>query len=370
MNKKTAPVIRPGGGYLDIIVIIPLLLSLFGLIIVRSATRTLPGGGLRTVVIQAIGIALGCVIVFFISKLNFKTIKHFGAYIFLVIFALLVLVLLIGTGEELGSRSWINIGFTGFQPAEIAKIAFIVICAIFLERIKKKQDIAKNYSKLFIYSGIIIILILLQKDYGMVAVFIFILLVMLFIAGINIKLIIASLGIILLSAPAFWFFFLNDARKNRIRVFLNPELDPLDAGWNVLQSKLAIGSGRLLGQGLFDGYLNNRGLVPVKESDFIFAVIGEELGFIGTTVIILLFAIFLYRILRLARTVPDTFHSMVCYGIFAMFAFHFIQNVSMTIGLLPVTGLPLPFISAGGTALLSYFTAVGILAAVSRDKGS
>lgn len=369
MSKKEATFISTTKSITDPVFLIPLALTVFGIIIVRSATGTLPDGGIRVVMMQILGFIIGLVSAILLSKINIRSVKHFGGYLFLGSFAMLVLVLIIGTGaDEFGSKSWFRFGFISFQPAEVAKLTFIIISAVFLERIRKKQDLQMNYIKLFFYSGIIIILILLQKDYGMVAVFVFIFMVMLFIAGISRKFILAAMGLVVTSLPIVWFFLLNDARKNRIYVFLNPEMDPLGAGFNVVQSKLAIGSGRLFGQGLFNGYLNNRALVPVKESDFIFAVVGEELGFIGTIVVVILFTVFLFRILYLAKNTQEGFRSLVCYGIFAMFAFHFIQNVAMTIGLLPVTGLPLPFISAGGTALLSYYLAIGILAAISNTS--
>ena len=312
---------------------------------------------------------LGLTLAFLISKINFDSMKHFGVYFYMGSFLLLILVLVIGTGDEdLGSKSWVKLGFIGFQPSEIVKLTFIIICAIFLERIKKKQDIFMNYFKLLLYGGSLILLIILQKDFGTAAVFIFIFLLMLFISGVNRKIIIAGLTAVFMIVPIFWFFVLNDTRKDRLKVFINPELDPLGAGFNVIQSKTAIGSGRLFGQGLFDGYLNSKGRVPVKESDFIFSVIGEELGFIGAVFIVILFAVLLYSILRIARKSVDTFQSLVCYGIFALFTFHIIQNISMNIGLLPVTGVPLPFISAGGTALVSYFLAIGVVSAILQDK--
>ena len=353
----------------NLLFIVPVILSLFGIIIVRSAAQTLPDGGIRLVMVQIIGFAAGALIAVFISRIDFSNVRHFGQYIFIVSFGLLLLVLFIGYGaDELGSKSWIRLGFVSFQPAETVKIAFIIICAIFLERIKQRRNVAVNYFKLCIYAGILILLVMLQKDYGMAAVFILIFLTMIFIAGVSTKVVLGSIASLLIGIPLLWTFFLNDARKSRILVFLNPEIDPLDAGYNVIQSKLAIGSGRLSGQGLFSGHLNSRALVPVKESDFIFAVIGEELGFLGTCFIVVLFALFLLKILKMAKESNVVFNSLVSYGIFAMFAFHFIQNVSMSIGLLPVTGIPLPFVSAGGTALISYFIAIGILCAVEGDK--
>ena len=161
-----------------------------------------------------------------------------------------------------------------------------------------------------------------------------------------------------------WFFLLNDRRKERIFVFLNPELDPNGAGYQALNSIRAIGSGQVTGK----GYMQGTSIVPAKETDFIFTVIGEEFGFIGTIIVLILIAWIIIRGMHIAYKSRDLFGTFVATGIVAMFAFNFIQNVGMCIGVVPITGIPLPFLSYGGTAMITNFIAIGILLSISARK--
>jgi rod shape determining protein RodA len=208
----------------------------------------------------------------------------------------------------------------------------------------------------------------LQKDFGTTMVFLFIIVTMLFIYGIKYRYFLIVLGFGVLSSPFAWFFALNEKRRDRIRVFIDPERDPLGAGMNVSRSKLAIGSGQITGKGLFEGPQTQNSAVPVKESDFIFSVIGEELGFIGALIIILLIMVLLIRCIYIAMNAREHFGSFMVVGISSMFAIHFIENIGMSIGILPVTGIPLPFISAGGSSMVTNLTAVGILLSISMRQ--
>ena len=165
--------------------------------------------------------------------------------------------------------------------------------------------------------------------------------------------------------PFIWVYALNDRRRERILTFISPERDPQGGGYHVMRSKLAIGSGQLFGQGYGSGLLTQNGGVPVNESDFIFSVVGEEFGFIGGIVIIIIGLIIILRCIHIAKNANDSYGSFLVIGITAMLAFNFIENIGMGIGLLPVTGLPLPFISQGGTAMLAYYIAIGIVLSVS-----
>ena len=174
--------------------------------------------------------------------------------------------------------------------------------------------------------------------------------------------------IILLLAPLFYFFVLSDYQQQRIQVFLNPELEPLGAGYNAIQSKIAVGSGMFLGLGLGNGTQTQWGYLPVKSSDFIFAVLSEEFGFIMSAIIVTIYIIMFFRILKLAQTAINRFDTLVCMGIFGMFFFHFIENIGMTIGLMPITGIPLPFVSYGGSSMLTNYIALGILLSISSSR--
>ncbi len=281
----------------------------------------------------------------------------------------LVYVLFAGIGDQYGSRSWIDLGFITFQPADLAKISYVLLASVFLERIYDEQKNRKvNIFKFLIYSAIPIGLVLAQKDFGTALVFIFMFFILVFICGIAYKYLVIMVTAFLLSMPFIWFFVLNDKRQNRIKVFLNPELDPLDAGYNVIKSKLAIGSGQIYGKGLFKGIQTQGRYVPVSESDFIFSVVGEELGFIGAIIIILLICFILIRCIYIARKARDSYGMFVAIGITAMWAFHAMENIGMSVGVLPVTGIPLPFVSSGGSYMLTSYLAVGIILSISMRR--
>ena len=272
-----------------------------------------------------------------------------------------------GTGlEEVGSKSWLLLpGGISFQPAEVAKITFIIMVADLLE--KSGRPGRYNLLKLALVAAIPVALVMMQPDYGRRCVFV-ILASMLYIWGIRYRYILISAGAAVAALPVVWFFFLKDDKERMARIteFLFPGHDPSGASYQVLKAKMAIGSGRLFGSGLGKGIQTQNPVegIPVKESDCIFAVIGEELGFIGTCLIVVLVSIILFRCLYIASRSPDLFGEYIVIGIFGMFAFHFFENIGMNIGLMPVTGIPLPFVSAGGTAIVSNFIAVGLVLSV------
>jgi rod shape determining protein RodA len=267
----------------------------------------------------------------------------------------------------LGSRSWISIKGISYQPSELAKVAFVMVASIFLERISEGQR-KGNIVKLAVYSSIIIGLVVAQKDFGTSAVFMFMFFVMLYICKLPYKLIFGMIGAVLAALPFFWFFVFNDARKSRIISFIYPELDPLGSGYNVLRSKYAIGSGQITGKGLFEGVQTQNSVVPVKESDFIFSVVGEELGFVGACAVVLLIFFILLRCIYIAKNSRDLYGSFLVTGVTSMLAFHAFENIGMSIGLMPVTGIPLPFVSAGGTAVTTYYMAIGVVLSVSLRR--
>ncbi|HOM01207.1 MAG TPA: rod shape-determining protein RodA [Acetivibrio sp.] len=344
------------------------LLSVIGAFVLRSAVATMPSGR-RMFLVQAGSIVVGTVLALIISLLDYKDFKILGIPFYIFTVALLVLVLFVGTGEDLGSRSWLKIMGFSFQPSELAKISMVLVSSVFLERIYDGQkNRVANIIKFVIYSAIPIALVMAQKDFGTTLVFVFVVFVMLFVFGIGYKYIFMLMGAGVAALPIMWFFVLNDTRKNRIRVFLNPELDPLGAGWNVIRSKIAIGSGKIFGKGLFKGIQTQNSLVPVKESDFIFSVVGEELGFVGAIVIVGLVFFILMRCLYILRNARDRYGTFVVTGITAFLAIHFIENIGMSIGLLPVTGIPLPFVSQGGSAMLTNYIAIGVVLSVSARR--
>lgn len=345
-----------------------LILSVIGLFVLNSAVRDKSYIFKSQVLAFIMGIAL-CLI---LSAIDYKDLKFLSLIFFFGAMGLMVVTLVFGSGEELGNKNWIKIAGMSVQPSELAKIAYIILASVFLERIKDSQE--KNKSdiiKFIVYTGIAVGFVLLQKDLGTALVFGFIFLIFIYIVGIPYRYIFILCGCLTLSLPFIWIYILNDNRRERILTFISPERDPLGGGYNVLMSKMAIGSGQLFGQGYGNGIQTQSGSVPVNESDFIFSVIGEEFGFIGGIIIILLGLFIILRCIHIAKNAGDTYGSFLVIGITGMLAFNFIENIGMSMGLLPVTGLPLPFVSQGGTAMLVYFIAVGIVLSVSaRSKRS
>lgn len=341
-----------------------ILITLIGIVAVRSATLTMTGSR-RMMITQLAGITIGIIAALIMSRIDYKDFKTLGVLYYIGCIGLLVLVLFIGTGEDLGSRSWLKVGPVTIQPSEFAKIGFILVISIFLERIRDGNYTAKDVIKLLLYTVIPIGLVIAQHDFGTTLVYIFIFFVMVFIAGVPYKYILGLGGAFTASLPFLWFFVLNENRRNRIRVFLNPEMDPLKAGYNTIKSKIAIGSGQIYGQGLFQGIQTQSKGVPVRESDFIFTVIGEELGFIGAVAVIVLIFFIILRCIFIARNARDNYGAFMVSGVVAMLAFHSFENIGMTMGLLPVTGVPLPFVSHGATSIISNYLAIGIVLSVS-----
>jgi len=346
-----------------------IIISTVGILVVSSATLSWPDSGLRIMISQLIGLAVGIVTALVLSRVDYKNFKSLGIVLYIISVAMLILVLAIGTGEQLGSRSWLKIGAFTFQPSEIAKISLIVTLATFLTKFheEKRHKIA-NAMKLCIYPIILITLVIAQRDYGTTMVFIFILIAMLFVYGIRYRYILGLILTIVTSFPFLWIFALNEKRRDRIRAFFNPDLDPGGANFNVIRSKIAIGSGQIWGKGLYHGIQTQSSSVPVKESDFIFSVIGEEFGFIGAFSIITLITLLILRCIYLAKSTRDIFGKLLITGVCSLIAFHFIENIGMAMGLLPVTGIPLPFISAGGSAMFTNYMAIGIVLSVCANE--
>lgn len=347
------------------------LLTGVGAVVLRSASRTMTGGS-RMMLIQTISIIIGAALAVLLSFIDYKIFKPLGPFLYAATTLLLIIVLKFGYGrEETGSRSWLMIpGInTTMQPSEAAKISFIIMTAFFLERIREEQG-KYNYLKLIAVAAAPIGLVLLQPDNGTALVFIVILATMLFVWGFKYRYILIALGAAAAAAPLVWLFALSTESKSRIMEFLTPGQDPSGASYQLNKAKMAIGSGRIFGQGLGNGIQSQTpvGGIPVKESDSIFAVVGEELGFIGTSLILLLILIILIRCLVIAKNSRDNFGSYIVAGITGMFAFHFFENIGMNLGILPMTGIPLPFVSQGGTAMMTNYISIGIVLSISLRR--
>jgi rod shape determining protein RodA len=233
-----------------------------------------------------------------------------------------------------------------------------------LSKNKNAINSIKGIAVILVIFAIPVALIGIQPDFGTAAVFVSITFFMLFKAGLNYKYILVIFLIFLILAPIIYFFVLNPIQQERILVFFNPERDPLGSGYNAIQSKLAVGSGMLFGTGLLKGTQTQYGYLPVKSTDFIYSVISEEMGFVVSAFIIVIYVVMLLKILNIANTTEDVTGSMICMGVFGMIFFHFFENIGMTIGLMPITGIPLPFLSYGGSSMLVNFIAMGLVLSI------
>lgn len=363
MKRKEAVSINTHDRFLYVITLIT---AVVGIIVIYSATLSL--GTYSNVIVQAGTFVVGLVLMNILSRIDYHFFGHFVIPIYAVCAALLVAVLVVGSAGNWGARSWIRFGPIGIQPTEICKVGFAITFAKHLSVVKGRINKPWTLLLLLAHLGILLALIMMQPDAGSAMVFCFMFAMTVFAAGISFKYIIPTVIGLAASAPLVYYFLLSEYQKHRIQVFFNPEMDKLGSGYNVIQSKIAVGSGQLFGKGYLKGTQNQMGFLPTKHTDFIFSAISEEFGFIGALFVILLLFLIIARCIKAAQEANDSFGSFLCIGIAAMLIFHTFENVGMCIGLMPVTGIPLPFISYGGTSLLTNMMAVGMVLSVTRHS--
>ncbi|NLM10188.1 MAG: rod shape-determining protein RodA [Clostridiaceae bacterium] len=351
-----------------IMAILTAALCSFGLIVIASVSKQLNSPGL--LLKQGIGVALGTVAMVILSLLDYKDFRMLGYVAYAFSTLLLVLVLFIGEGyEETGTRGWLVLGPVSYQPSELGKITFVLIVALYLERIVTKTG-KYNYIKLIFFAALPIALVLLQPDIGTSLVYVFIFMCMIFFAGIPYKYIFAAAGAGIVSLLVFYFSGLYSRLPehllDRFYSFFNKDADPLGKNYQVRLAIQYAGSGQLWGRGWGKGMAAET--VPYSWTDFIFSVVAEEFGFFGAAVLIILFLAFFARCIYIAWYARDKYGSFVVMGIVAMIFAHFMENIGMNIGLLPVTGIPLPFISYGVSSVTTNLLAVGIILSISLRK--
>lgn len=344
-----------------------IILSIIGMIALFSATYDSSDDSLQR---QLIWFVICIPIVFIIIFIDYEAIAKISPILYGIILVLLVGVLF--TDPINGASSWFNLGFFSIQPAEFAKIFVILFFAAALCKVqeKDKNNINKP-TKLLTALAIVavpVLLIIKQPDYGTAMAFMVAIVMILFTAGINKKYIIGTIILVVIAVPLLYFFILPDHAKDRINVFLNPESDPRGSGYNLTQSKLAIGAGKLTGMGLLKGNQTQLGFLYPKTTDFIFSVIGEEMGFVVAGAVIVIYVILITKAVYVAKTAKDDLGSYIAIGIAGIFLFHMVENIGMTMGLLPITGVPLPFVSYGGSSLLTNFILVALLLNISGRR--
>jgi len=340
-----------------------LLLIAYGIVMVYSATladgprdgsffSTFPG---HQAVFAVVGIAL--LVIF--TAIDARLVQSAGYPIYVANLLLLVAVAAIGARSH-GAQRWIDVGFFRFQPSELAKLLIILTLAKFFADNRHRLHLFRYVLLSLAIIGIPVVLVYVQPDFGTAMVLLAIWVGMAIVAGVRLAhlgLLAAAVG---LAAPLVW-QFMKDYQRTRLLIFLNPESDPSGEGYNMIQSRISVGSGGWLGQGFAHGTQSQLDFLKVQHTDFIFAVLGEELGFLGAMALFLLFVILLFRVVRSASMQKDVFGRTFAAGVASMLMFQIFINVGMTIGLMPVTGIPLPFISYGSSNLLTTLIALGLL---------
>ena len=349
------------------ILIVAIILCIIGMIALFSATQETEYDEFKK---QVIWFAVSLVIMIIFMLIDYDFLIKISPIIYGIFIILLIGVFF--TKPINGATSWFDIGFFSFQPGEFAKVFVIIFLAFTISKIQERnrEDINKP-TKLLIILGVAILPVLLiikQPDYGTAIAYIVATAMMLFAAGIDKKYIIATILLVVIAVPLLYFFVLPEHAKTRIDIFLNPESDPRGAGYNIIQSKLAIGAGGLTGMGLFKGNQTQLGFLYPKTTDFIFAVIGEEMGFIVSAAIIIMYVVLVVKGFFIAKTAKDELGSLIASGITGIFLFHIVENIGMVMGLLPITGVPLPFISYGGSSLITNFICIAILLNISSKR--
>ncbi len=391
-----------------------LALALYGLAALYSAGQTDVPTFVATIWHkQLIWLAVGLVALILIFRVSPRLLEWATPYAYAVALLVLVVTLLIGTGggTAASTRSWITIGTLRLgQPSELAKLAVVLMLARWLAERREAPATLRELVPACVIAGVPILLVILQPDLGSAIVFITVLFAMLFWAGTKPSLLLLlgspAIGLILAFSTVAWGAWiillfalllwwrpyvwegltvmlanvfmgviavpfwrrLAPYQQNRLLAFLNPEVDPRATGWHVIQSKIAIGAGGLFGKGFTHGPQKRLAFLPAQHTDFIFPVVGEELGFLGVLVALALFAALTLILLRVARRAADPFSSLCVFGIAGLLFTHIVENVGMTVNLLPITGIPLPFFSYGGSFMLTCALAVGIALRVARES--
>jgi rod shape determining protein RodA len=335
-------------------------LCCLGLVELRSATHVAMAGMVWR---QLIWVGLGFLALWLVSRIDYLWVLDRAPILYLFMLGGLAVVLVIGH-ERFGARRWVEIDGTPIQVSEFAKLVIIIALARFLSGVRTDRLTLTDLVKIGILTGVPLGLILLQPDLGTALTLVPVAVAGVLLAGIRWKHLLALILLAGLSLPVAWHFVLKPYQKARITAFLQPQQDPQGSGYQILQSKIAVGSGGLWGEGLGRGSQNQLGFVPVRYSDFILSAVGEELGFAGIFLTLLLYVGLLLRLIQNARQAKDRAGMYLVGGVAAILGFHIFVNAAMVIGWMPVTGIPLPLVSYGGSSTLFVFMALGLVMSV------
>lgn len=342
-----------------VLLVSSVLAALIGIFVINSASNTMDGH-IKFVLVQSVALILG---IGAMSAVIFFSYKYFEKLRFLIFglgISLLILVLAIGKLSN-GTQGWIELGPITVQPSEIAKICFIITLSIHISKKYDSINDKKTLLGLLVHLGCYVVPVILQPDFGTAMVFVVIFAFELLFAGLRKKYILSVCGIGAVITPIIW-LLLEEYQRNRIISLFFPENDPTGSGYHVLQSELALGSGMIWGRGYMQGPQTQYGYLPERHTDFVYSVIGEEFGLIGALIVAVILFIIVYRCFDNAKSCShDTFGEMICIGVGSMMFFHVLENIGMCLGIMPITGIPLPFISYGGSNLVTCFIAIGLV---------
>lgn len=348
--------------HIDVILLSFLLLLVStGLLILYSASNQSP----RMIQFQAAHFVFAFFVMFIIAQISPETLRRIAPYLYFVGLVLLLIVLIIGHIGK-GAQRWLNLGFFHFQPAEVMKIAVPLLLASIYHRIHLPITF-KSVIKALPIILIPAVITAKQPDLSTAILMTISGACVLFLAGLSIQIIMIALGSIAVCIPFGW-YFLHDYQRQRVFTFLNPENDPLGNGYHIIQSKIAIGSGGIFGKGWLNGTQSNLHFLPEHSTDFIFAVCGEEFGFVGSMIIIMLFMLVVFRGLYITIHAQDTFSRLLAGSITFTFFISFFINMGMVTGILPVAGIPLPLVSYGGSSMVTIMASFGILMSIQTHR--
>lgn len=343
-----------------ILYLVPVILTIAGIVVIYSLTYY--NNQINIFYNQIIYGAIGVILMLVFTFIDYRNFKGLAIYLYIIGLILLLVVLFFGK-KVLGATRWIDLGIFQLQPAELFKLFLAIILAKYFSDRGADSIRVKD----LIFGGLLFIipavLVMRQPDFGTLVILFIITLAIILASKIK-KTHLIVIGFLILAAVGGTWFLLKDYQKERIYTFLNPAADPYGAGYNVMQSTITVGSGGLFGRGLGHGPQSQLNFLPIAHTDFIFAGVAEATGFAGSAVLIILLGILTYRVIGVGTISKDKFGMLFAVGIAAMFLFQSFINIGMNLGIMPVTGIPLPFVSAGGTALITNFVAIGILQSI------
>lgn len=339
------------------------LLLIFGFVALASVTVAKSPPDWQTFIHQLLYLGIGGALFIFAVLIDYRILRAYSTLVYAFAAVLLIAVLIFGKTIN-STTGWFVIGGISFQPVEIVKVLWVVAFSAYLARYARAFSQWRHLAISGGFASVLILLVLKQPDLGSALVLGGIYLSLLFMANVRWHQIAILLTLLVVVGGLTYSFFLQGYQKDRIRVLFQPNLDPLGSGYNVKQAIIAVGSGKLFGRGFGQGTQSQLNFLPEQQTDFIFAVLAEEFGFLGVVLVLSCYALVLSRSLAIGRQSRDDFGAFVTAGFSAGFAIQLFINVGMNMGLMPVTGIPLPFVSAGGSSLVASLLAIGIVQSV------